>query len=121
MPPTDAARGSVLVIGGGVVGLMSAYALARSGVSVAVCDAGAFSQESSWSGGGILSPVPPWKYGDWVEQMVAHSRVLLDQWVPHLESLSGVSCEYRKTGLLLSGDPTQVDFVGSGKHWLATP
>lgn len=31
MPPTDVARGSVLVIGGGVVGLMSAYALARSG------------------------------------------------------------------------------------------
>lgn len=120
MPPTDAASGSVLVIGGGVVGLMSAYALARSGMSVAVCDAGAFSQESSWSGGGILSPVPPWKYGDWVEQTVAHSRVLLDQWVPDLESLSGVSCEYRKTGLLLSGDPTQVDFVGSGKHWLAT-
>lgn len=120
MPAKGTARDSVLVIGGGVVGLMSAYALARSGMSVSVCDAGAFSQESSWSGGGILSPVPPWKYGDWVEQMVSHSRVLLDQWVPEIEALSGVSCEYRKTGLLLSGDPREIDFVGSAKNWLAT-
>lgn len=120
MPAKGAARDAVLVIGGGVVGLMSAYALARLGMRVEVCDAGAFSQESSWSGGGILSPVPPWKYGEWVEQTVAHARVLLDQWVPEIEALSGVSCEYRKTGLLLSGDPAHTDFVGSGKQWLAT-
>ncbi len=114
------ALGSVSVIGGGVVGLMSAYALARLGMRVTVCDAGEFSQESSWSGGGILAPVPPWKYGDWVEQMVAHSCVLLDQWVPHIERLSGVRCEYQKTGLLLSGDPAHTDFVESAKHWANT-
>jgi len=116
-PPSASVDQEVWVIGGGVVGLMTAYALTCAGLRVGVCDAGDFCQESSWSGGGILCPVPPWKYGDWVEQQVVHSYRLLDQWVPHLEALSGVSCQYRKTGLLLSGDPAHTDFLADSKQW----
>ena len=119
-PSTASLDPEVWVIGGGVVGLMTAYALVRAGRRVGVCDAGDFCQESSWSGGGILCPVPPWKYGDWAEQHVAQSCRLLGQWVPELEALSGVSCQYRKSGLLLSGDPTHTDFLADSKPWRMT-
>ena len=48
----------VLVLGGGVIGLTSAYFLTRAGASVAILDKGDLGQESSWAGAGILSPAP---------------------------------------------------------------
>jgi glycine oxidase len=44
----------LLIIGGGVIGLTTAYFLAREGVSVRVVDKSDFGQEASWAGAGIL-------------------------------------------------------------------
>jgi len=46
----------VLVIGGGVIGLTTAYYLAERGASVAVVDQGDLGRQSSWAGAGILTP-----------------------------------------------------------------
>src|SRR6516165_12405703 len=46
----------VLVIGGGVIGLTTAYFLAREQISVEIVDKGDFGQEASWAGAGILLP-----------------------------------------------------------------
>jgi glycine oxidase len=48
----------VLILGGGVIGLTTAFYLARNRVRVEVVDRGDFGQESSWAGAGILSPAP---------------------------------------------------------------
>jgi glycine oxidase len=44
----------IMILGGGVIGLTTAYFLARDGARVAVLDKGDFGQESSWAGAGIL-------------------------------------------------------------------
>jgi glycine oxidase len=49
----------ILIIGGGVIGLTTAYYLARENVSVAVIDKGDLGQEASWAGAGILSSGNP--------------------------------------------------------------
>lgn len=49
----------VLIIGGGVIGLTTAYTLTRQGASVAVLDRGALGQEASWAGAGIIPPGNP--------------------------------------------------------------
>jgi glycine oxidase len=46
----------VLVVGGGVIGLTTAYYLAREGMDVCVVDAGPFGRQASWAGAGILPP-----------------------------------------------------------------
>jgi glycine oxidase len=46
----------VLIIGGGVIGLTTAYFLAKDGVQVTVVDRGEIGQESSWAGAGIVPP-----------------------------------------------------------------
>ena len=51
-----AAQRDVLIIGGGAIGLTTAYFLARDGVRVAVADKGEFGRESSWAGAGIIYP-----------------------------------------------------------------
>jgi len=46
----------VVIIGGGVVGLTSAYALSRTGVKVCVLDRNEPGREASWAGAGMLPP-----------------------------------------------------------------
>jgi glycine oxidase len=50
------ARGDVIMVGGGVIGLTTAYLLAKDGASVVVCDQGRLGMESSWAGAGIIPP-----------------------------------------------------------------
>ena len=46
----------VLVIGGGVIGLTSAYFLAKAGLSVGLIERGELGREASWAGAGIVPP-----------------------------------------------------------------
>ncbi|HEY7327153.1 MAG TPA: glycine oxidase ThiO [Gemmataceae bacterium] len=58
----------VLILGGGVIGLSTAWFLAEAGVRVTIVDKDDFGQQASWAGAGILSPVHP-----------AHTPTTLDQ------------------------------------------
>ncbi|MGH8463018.1 MAG: FAD-dependent oxidoreductase, partial [Pseudomonas sp.] len=51
-----------LIIGGGVMGLLTARELAQAGASVTIVEQGLCCQEASWAGGGIVSPLYPWRY-----------------------------------------------------------
>jgi glycine oxidase len=46
----------VLVIGGGIIGLTSAYFLAKAGLAVEVRDRADLGREASWAGAGIIPP-----------------------------------------------------------------
>jgi D-amino-acid dehydrogenase len=50
------AEPDVLVIGGGVVGVSAAYALARAGAAVTLVEMGALCNGSSWGNAGLLCP-----------------------------------------------------------------
>ena len=41
--------------------MMSARLLAQAGISVALMERGELGREASWAGGGILSPLYPWR------------------------------------------------------------
>lgn len=58
----NAAPGSAVVVGGGIVGLATAYALARAGVRITLLDAGPADQRASSATAGIIggSSVVPW-------------------------------------------------------------
>ena len=102
-----------VVLGAGVVGLTTALALAERGHRVTVLDAGSPGMESSWAGGGIVSPVPPWAYPEAINQLVAVSRQRYPALLARIEALSGRSVEYRQTGLLLTGTMPE-----QGRDWL---
>ena len=46
-----------VVIGGGLLGMLSARELAQAGLSVTLLEQGSLCRESSWAGGGIISPL----------------------------------------------------------------
>jgi glycine oxidase len=90
-----------LVIGAGALGLTSAEALLRQGAEVIVLEQGATAQESSWAGGGILSPLCPWDYPDVVSQLTTRGAALFKSWADNLQSETGIDPEYNRCGMLV--------------------
>ena len=52
----------VLIVGGGIVGLLSALSHTERGRRVTLVDAPAERPPASWAGGGILAPLFAWRY-----------------------------------------------------------
>lgn len=89
----------ILIVGGGVIGLGSALGLARDGASVTVLERGVCGGESSWAGGGILSPLLPWDYPAAVTDLTQLSSRLFPEWVRRVAEISGIDPEYRVSGM----------------------
>ncbi|MCW3147083.1 glycine oxidase ThiO [Stutzerimonas stutzeri] len=89
----------VIVVGGGVIGLLSAYHLAQAGESVALLESGAVGSEASWAGGGIVSPLYPWRYSPAVTALAHWSQDYYPQLGEQLLAQTGVDPEVHETGL----------------------
>ncbi len=53
---------NAVIIGGGVMGMLTALELVRTGWRVTLLERRKTGQEASWAGGGIVSPLYPWRY-----------------------------------------------------------
>ncbi|WP_300411064.1 FAD-dependent oxidoreductase [uncultured Alcanivorax sp.] len=68
----------VLVVGGGIVGLLSAMELTTRQRSVTIIDFPVVSPSASWAGGGILAPLYPWRYSDAMTRLTIDSLSRFD-------------------------------------------
>lgn len=90
-----------LIIGGGVIGLMTALELADAGLAVTLVEMGDTGQQSSWAGGGILSPLYPWRYPNAVNALAAWSQAVYPALCTRLFEATGVDPEFQRCGLLV--------------------
>jgi glycine oxidase len=90
-----------LIIGGGVIGMMSARTLALSGAKVTLLDQGVCGQESSWAGGGIISPLYPWKYDDLTNELSLASQAVYADLCAQILEDTGLDPQYLQSGLLM--------------------
>lgn len=90
-----------LLIGAGIIGLTSAVRLLKEGFSVTVLEKGEVGQESSWAGGGILSPLAPWDYSEPVTQLVGYSTSIYSKWVNELSLSTEIDPEFNECGMLV--------------------
>jgi glycine oxidase len=98
----------ILIIGGGVIGLLTARELASAGANVTLVEMGDTGQESSWAGGGILSPLYPWRYGGAVTALAGWSQQVYAELCTALFEETGIDPEYNASGLLIL-DPEEHD------------
>lgn len=89
----------VVIVGGGVIGLLTAFNLATEVEQVVLCDRGELGQESSWAGGGIVSPLYPWRYSPAVTALAHWSQDFYPQLGERLFTSTGVDPEVHTTGL----------------------
>ncbi len=92
----------VIIIGGGIIGMLTARELHAAGVDVLVIERGPLGGESSWAGGGIISPLYPWRYSSAVNRLAEISKTIYPGLAQQLQQESGVDCELLCSGLLFT-------------------
>lgn len=90
---------NTLIIGGGIIGLATAFRLAGDGARVTVVERGGCGTESSWAGGGILSPLMPWQYAPAVNALCNAGIARYSDWVAEVHALSDIDPEYWTSGM----------------------
>lgn len=90
-----------IIIGGGVLGMLSARELAISGASVTLLERAETGRESSWAGGGIVSPLYPWRYAAAVTALAGWSQQHYPGLTTELTADTGIDPELYACGLLV--------------------
>ena len=91
-----------LIIGGGIIGLLTARELVISGQKVTVLERNARAGlESSWAGGGILSPLYPWRYPKPVTDLSVIGHVQYPGLCAALYEATGINPEFIRSGHLI--------------------
>lgn len=93
----------IILVGGGVIGMLTALELQRDGHHVTLIEQGELGQESSWAGGGIVSPLYPWRYAQCINELAAWSQQAYPALCSTLHESTGIDPEYVRSGLLLLG------------------
>lgn len=90
-----------IVIGGGVMGLLSAHFLVERGLEVLLLEKSALAREASWAGGGIVSPMYPWRYADAVNRLAAYGQAHYPEFLDTLHRETGIDAELLPSGMLM--------------------
>lgn len=90
----------VIIIGAGIIGMLTARLLSKAGVSVTIIEQGYAGQESSWAGGGIISPLYPWRYSESVTNLALWGQKNYPDLLAAIHVNSGIDPEYIQSGLL---------------------
>jgi glycine oxidase len=89
-----------IVIGGGIIGMMTALELNKQGAKVAIFDRKGLGMESSWAAGGILSPMRPWAEQPVSTELSEQGKLLYPEYVELLKQQTGIDSEYIRSGLV---------------------
>ena len=98
-----------VIVGGGLIGLTTAWRLRQAGWGVSVWDSGAIGSEASWAGAGMLSPGGEFDRKTWWGDLALESLNLYPEFVRELRSASGVPIDYRRCGAL--------EFASDDQEW----
>ena len=100
MPSVSAASPDIVVIGGGVVGLWTAYRAARQGLSVVLLEKRTLGAGASGGLMGALMPHQPTGWND-KKQFQLDALVSLETEIAGLEAYTGLSAGYRCSGRVM--------------------
>ncbi|WP_029147432.1 FAD-binding oxidoreductase [Methylophilus sp. 5] len=99
------ANSSVVVVGGGIVGCLTAMQLRKQGHAVTLVErniiAAQTSGESSWAGAGIAFPLLPWFYQDVVNELALAGARAYPAVSAELFAETGIDPECTRSGMLI--------------------
>ena len=93
----------VIIVGGGIIGLLSARELLQAGAKVTLIDKSEVGTEASWAGGGIGSPLYPCHYQDPISDLVRWAQAYYPNLSDQLREETGVDPQFNPCGLFMLG------------------
>jgi len=106
----------ITIIGGGVIGLLTAREFFNAGATVTVIEKNTLGQESSWAGGGILMPLYPWRQADAITRLTVQSLNLYPTLAAQLLADTHKDPEWTQCGILITKNPDYAEAV----NWCKT-
>ncbi len=90
----------VVVVGGGVMGCMTALELLQRGRHVCLIERRSTGQEASWAGGGIVTPLYPWRYSQPISALAEWSQSHYPALCGQLQEHTGIDPQFSECGLI---------------------
>lgn len=91
----------IAIIGAGVSGLLTALELVEQGCEISLFDQQQTGHAASWAGGGILSPMYPWRYPCEVNHLAKDGKALYQHWNAKISPKTGIDFQINETGMLI--------------------
>lgn len=90
-----------IIVGGGIMGLLLARELVQKGKSVHLIEKSMVGKEASWAGGGIVSPLYPWRYNDPITRLASWAQDAYPHLAANLYKETGIDPEFNACGLIM--------------------
>lgn len=101
MPKLKKYHFDALVIGGGIIGMLTARNLNSAGLQVALIEKDTLGSQASWAAGGILSALHPWQGNPSIQSLIDEGRNSFADLSFELEQETGINPEYVQSGMLV--------------------
>jgi glycine oxidase len=107
----------VLIIGGGVIGLSTAWFLAGEGASVLLVEQGEIGKQASWAGAGIIPPGDPGLARTPIDLLRAHSSAMYACLSADLRERTGIDNGFVICGGIEVPDPDELHVSLPTEEW----
>lgn len=103
----------LVIIGGGIIGLYTAYTLLGDNLKLTIVEQGELGQQSSWASGGILTPLLPWHYNQAVNNLVSGVDLIFEKQASTLFKHTDIDIEFWRCGMKIIDHKE----LSSAKKW----
>lgn len=90
-----------LVVGGGILGMLTARNLQSAGLQVALIEKDTLGSQATWAAGGILSTLSPWHTNASIQPLVDEGQKQFANLAAELKQETGIDPEYVQSGMLV--------------------
>lgn len=97
--------------------MLVARELLAAGASVHIVERGESGREASWAGGGIVSPLYPWRYVDAVSALANAAQDTYSELAKALISETGIDPEFSQCGLTMLDTQDSADALAWAKRY----